>query len=363
MLEDNVDEIKSLSLYFDQINIIEQRHLHIVAPVNAKPDKQGKIKAEVVSTNDFTDNKFILHLKEFEREKIINYKIDIDGYNSPEKGLHSVSTDMQINDLVLWHTDLVGKKYNEKQTSDEKGRIFLTFDLELNKESEHLSKNLFKNDNSTDRLLSYYAKVFKTFVNYYEKGNNVLTSSKYINDIFQILCTTDRFKETQLRFKNEFKVNPSLVFEAIKLGVPDLGKFPPEEILKFKENSKSELQEFQVTLENMSFDLLNNYDQAYIYNNAQKIADIKIKPLINNISRTLESSKSSFVRELIKEAKDPKSYAPLLLTFSDKISQSMILLISTGLIGLNAGLEHYSKIKEAKNDGVYYLYKMKKYFA
>ena len=132
--------------------------------------------------------------------------------------------------------------------------------------------------------------------------------------------------------------------------------------MRFKEKSKDELLEFQSKLENLTFDLLNQYDFNYINTNAQKIADMKIRPLINNISNSLETSKFKVMQELIKEAKDPKSYSPLLLTFSDKVSSSLILLISAGIVGLNVGLEHYSRIKEAKKDGVYYLYKMQKYF-
>lgn len=362
MLEDNVEDIKALALYFDQINIIEQRHLHIVAPINAKPDKNGKLKAEVVSTNDFTDEKFIQHLKEFEKSNVIKYQIDIDsGGQSPEKGILPVSSDMQINDLVLFHSELVGKKHREKQTTDEKGRTVLSYEIELNKEAAILEENLFKGENIY-KLFSYYAKVFKTFVNYYEQGKDVLTSSKYINDLFKEINKTDRFKNAQIAFKNEFNVTPTFALEAIKLGLPNLGKFPPEEIMRFKENSKDELLEFQTKLETLTLELLAQYDYNYINTNAQKIANLKIKPLIDNISNSLDNSKYKVVQELIKEAKDPKSYSPLLLTFSNNISDSMILLISAGLVGLNVGLEHYSRIKEAKKDGIYYLYKMQKYF-
>lgn len=368
MLEDNVEEIKAMALYFDQINIVEQRHLHILEPSNnaKKVKKNGKtyIESEVISTNDFTDEKFLLHLKEFENKKVIKYLIDIDSVgDSPEKGVHSVSSDMQINDLVLFYTNLVGERHNEKQTEDDKGRIILSYDIELNKEAEILTQRLFPSSKDISTLLSYYAKIFKTFVNYYEKGKNVLTSSKYINDLFKEISKTERFKEAQIAFKNEFNVNPSLVIEAINLGLPNLGKFPPEEILRFKETSKDELLAFQSKIESLTFDLLNNYDYQYISQNAQKIADVKLKPLIDNINETLGTSKFKVIQELLKEVRDPKSYSPLLLTFSDKISSSLMLMISAGLIGLNTGLEHYSRIKEAKKDGVYYLYKMKKYFA
>jgi hypothetical protein len=199
-------------------------------------------------------------------------------------------------------------------------------------------------------------------MNYYEQGKDVLTSSKYINDLFKEINKTDRFNNAQIAFKNEFNVTPTFALEAIKLGLPNQGKFPPEEIMRFKENSKDELLEFQTKLETLTLELLTQYDYNYINTNAQKIADLKIKPLIDNISNSLDNSKFKVVQELIKEAKDPKSYSPLLLTFSNNISNSMILLISAGLVGLNVGLEHYSRIKEAKKDGIYYLYKMKKYF-
>ena len=368
MLEDNVEEIKAMALYFDQINIIEQRHLHVLEPdKNAKRvKKDGKtyIEAKVVSTNDFTDQKFLIHLKEFENKKVIKYQIDIDsGGDSPETGVHSVSSDMQINDLVLFYTNLIGERHNEQQTTDDKGRIKLSYGIELNKEAEILTQRLFPKSKDVSKLLSYYARVFKTFVNYYEQGKNVLTSSKYVNDLFKEISKTERFKEAQVAFKNEFNVNPSLVIEAINLGLPNLGKFPPEEILRFKDNSKDELLAFQSKIESLTFDLLNNYDYEYIRQNAQKIADVKLKPLIDNISDTLGASKFKIVQELLKEVRDPKSYSPLLLTFSDKISSSLMLMISAGLIGLNTGLEHYSRIKDAKKDGVYYLYKMRKYFA
>lgn len=364
MLEDNVEEIKALVLYFDQINIIEQRHLHIVAPAHAKPDKNGRVKAEVISTNDFTDERFLSHLENFEKHKLIKYHIDIDsGGDSPEKGIQAVSSDMQINDLVLFHSELIGKKHNEKQVTDNEGRIILSYDLELNKEAEILSEKFFSKSKNVNQLLYYYARVFKTFVNYYEQGKDVLTSSKYVNDLFKEINKTDRFKQAQVAFKNEFNVTPSFALEAIKLGLPNLGKFPTEEILRFKERSKDELLEFQSKMENLTFDLLNQYDYEYINTNAQKIADLKIRPLIENISNSLDNSKFKVIQELIKEAKDPKSYSPLLLTFSDKISSSIILLISAGIVGLNVGLEHYSRIKEAKKDGIYYLYKMNKYFA
>lgn len=357
LLEENAEDVKALVLYFDQINIIEQAQLYFSGPI------LDGVTAEVVSQHAFTEENFLYHLKELERNNVIKYQYDVDrGELSLENGLSLISSDIQINNLVQFHPELIGKKHNEKKTTDKDGRIILKYELELNNEAAFLTEKLFKDAKNVNELLYYYARVFKTFVNYYEQGKDVLTSSKYINDLFKEISKTDRFKEAQAAFKNEFSVTPAFALEAIKLGIPNLGKFPPEEILRFKENSKSELLEFQTKLETLQFDLLSQNDFTYINSNAQKIADLKIRPLIENISNSLGNSKFKVVQELIKEAKDPKSYSPLLLSFSDKISSSMILLISVGLVGLNVGLEHYSRIKEAKKDGVYYLYKMQKYF-
>jgi hypothetical protein len=166
MLEDNVEEVKALALYFDQINIVEQRHIHILAPEkNAKiVKKNGKtyVESKVISTNDFTDERFLIHLKDFEEKKVIKYLIDADSPGkSPQPGIQSISSDMQINDLVLHHSELVGKKNNEKQYIDDKGRTILSYQLELNKEAVHLTERLFKDSNNTNKLMSYYARVLR----------------------------------------------------------------------------------------------------------------------------------------------------------------------------------------------------------
>lgn len=363
MLEDNVEDIKALALYFDEIDIVEQRHVHFVAPLDAKPDKNGHLKVEVVSTNDFTDERFVKHLREFEESKVVRYSIDVDpGGRSPEKGVIPISSDMILNDIMLSNPNLVGTKTDEKTTIDDDGRTIFSFNIQLNKEAEHLSNILFPSEQSMQKLFLYYAKVCRTFLNSFEHQENIITSSKYVNEIFQIISRTDRFRKVQENFKNELNVSPFLAFEAIRLGVPNLGRFPPSEILKFKEQSKPELDEFKSKLESLSLDLLNNYDYSYINQNAQKISDLKIKPLVDNISRSIGHSKIKALQELIKEAKDPKSYSPLLLTLSNNVSNTMAILISLGLITLNTGIEHYSKLNELKKDGVYYLYKMNKYF-
>lgn len=368
MLEENAEDVKSLALYFDEINIIEQRHIHILAPEeDAKPVRQdGKLyyPAQVVSTNDFTDPRFLAHLKDFESSGQIKYKISADSPGGgPENNMRSISSDSQINDLILQHFEHIGKKHNETEKLDSEGRKIISFEMELNPESARVSGQLFNGDNNLYQLSLYYARVLKTFINYYEEGKDVTTTSRYVNDMFKVIKETDRFKKAQKAFRDEFKVNPSFAHEAIKLGLPNLGKFPPEEIMRFKENSKAELLAFRSSIETLTFDLLNNYDYDYITQNAQKIAELKMLPLIDKLCDSFGTSSFRLVQDLIKEARDPKSYTPLALTFSNQIPTTMILLVSCGIIGLSAAMDHYARQKEARKDGIYYLYKMRNYFS
>lgn len=46
LLQDNVDDIKALTLSFDKINIIEQVNASLAVAPDAKPNKEGKILAK-----------------------------------------------------------------------------------------------------------------------------------------------------------------------------------------------------------------------------------------------------------------------------------------------------------------------------
>ncbi|MHA7109917.1 hypothetical protein ACRTDU_07305 [Sunxiuqinia elliptica] len=364
LLEDNIDDIKALALYFDKINVIEQVNIHLTVPYNSKPDKNGKMMAKPVLSHDYSEERYFQHLNELKEKNVLKFMIDSDVVGTKhEPNLIDVCSDSQINELVVSNSHLLGRKSKEGQSKNSDGQVQTEYSLDLNPEAEHIFSKLFHRDKYANGLLTYYARTLKTFVNYYEKGENVLTSSKYVNEMFHLISQTSRFKEAKDAFKNEFNVVPSFAFEAMKLGLPNLGRFPVDEILKFRQNSQPELQAFKSKLENITFDLLNNYDFDYINSNAQKIAELKIKPLIEDINRSINTSKFSLIKDIVKEAKDPKTYSPLLLTFSESISNSMILLISLGIVSLNIGLENYSKTKNIKKDGVYYLYKLNKYFA
>lgn len=362
IFETNVEEIKALALYFDQINIVEQQYKQVIGNKNRK-DKYGKSRVKYESKKIFTHPNFKSHLKDFQISKVVKYSNAPNAIIDTQNSLKLVSSDHQINGLVLDNLELIGKKGVETPVILSNGLTGRRGKLTFNEESNEVIQTFFpKSPNKDNGIIMYYGALIETFVTYYEQGKNVLTSSNYINNIFQEINKTQRFKEVQKTFKSELNVAPSFAFEAIKIGVPNLGKFPPQAILEFKSKSKDELLAFEKTLESITLDLLSNYDQEYIMKNAQKIADLKIKPLVDNISKSLDISSFRVLQELVKEAKDPKSYAPLLLTFSEHISNTLALFISLGFVSISAGLEHFSNYKDAKKDGVYYLYKMNKHF-
>lgn len=361
-LLDNIEEVKMLSLYFDEINIVEQNNIHIVTPFNSKPNKKGYIKAEVIETRDYTDDLFIEHLRTFESEKIIKYTKHI--INPPESpsGMYSLSNHTIINNLII-NGGLIGESKVLDEKKQDNGSTIFTIEYELNKESEYISKNFFPNSKTTNELMIYYGRLASSFFDKINEGKNVITTSKLLNKLYSIAIQNGIIEEVGKKLKDEINVSPFIAYEAIKLNVPNIGNHPIDEILEFRYKSNDELCEFRKTLENLTVDILGKYDSSYIQKNANRLIELKIQPQLENIKDKLKDSKYRGFRQLVEQIKDPKSYSPLLLTFSDNVSNTLALMISLGIISFNTALEYFQNNKEIRKDGIYYLLKLNKYFS
>ncbi len=404
----NIDDVKGLALYFDHIKIIDQSFLHVLenqkGNLRTEIDKNGieKIykKHKVVATNDFTSVLFKMHLQPLADAGLISYYSDPgenvglpfqfrsklvlptipvsnselfygDGYKLP---INKTNEIMFINNDIIDHsikTTISNQKFFDEisfiKNELERKEYLLNFDL------VHRNKNRIGTSNTLEGLdpiyrneftdiQIYIGKLFQSLIDFYNSGENTITTSKYLNELLKYTSVQKQIDETKLLFKNELDVHPYIVNEAIKIYIPNLSKFPTEEILRFRELMKDELQAFKSKMMEMTFDLQANYSEDYIRTNAQKIVGIKINPLVEDLRRKIKSNNFSVLDTLIEEAKDPKSYSPLLLTLSENISSSLILLVSLGFISAKTALEFYSKNKEVKKDGVFYLYELSNKF-
>lgn len=403
---DDVNHIKTLALYFDHIDIIGQSYMHVLddsdAPVQEQVDETGKrryFKAHpVLTTSDFTTKEFEVNLKPLQNEGLITYTVDYgesifvpskfrDSKALPtmpmkrsgpieftppkneEAGIYYVNNEI-INDIIKNNQKLLEEANEEiKYLKDRlaKQQDYVRFAL-----NKHNVKRLAMSD-SLETIMKnrrpplfdvfrYIGKLTTSFIDNFQAGHNTITTSKYLHEILKLSGQQVEFKAVQEKIRNEFNINPYFVFEAIKLAVPDLSKFPTEEVLEFRNRSVDELAAFKTKISELTLDLLNNYEWEFIFRNAQSMAEAKISPLIKDISFKLSDTKSSVLKSIIQEVRDPKSYSPLLLTLSNSVSNTLAMLVSLGFISLNTALEYYSQRRKITQDGIYYLFKAKKYF-
>ena len=407
---DNVDDIKALALYFDHIDIIEQSYYHAFEIPSAKVteeiddlgNKRLYRKHRLITSSEFTSLEFKGHLKPLIDEKIVSFTNDygenimtpIEFYKSETLPFLPVSKSKWVVDPKYHLPSKIKDKLafiNNDKINDLIINLFNS-KLKYNSETIYLNKELVKEklfynqlfnepslkrvatSNSSDSISDtfktkdfytqeYLGKLFQSYIDYSSLGCNTITTSKIMHELIKESNNEINIAAINEKFKNELNVNPFLINETIKIAVPDLSRFPTEEIIEFKHKSKDELLAFKTTLEEITLDLLSNHSQAFITANAQKIAEIKIQPLLNDINLKLGDSKLTLTRALIQEVRDPKSYSPLILSLSSNVSTTLIYLLSLGIISFNTALEYYSKNKETKKDGVYYLFKASKYFA
>ena len=262
-LEDNIEDIKALSLYFDQIDIVEQNNIHIVAPFDAKPNAKGLIKAKVIETRDYTSDSFIEHLKEFENENIIKYSKHIVNPPKSPKGMISVSDNSIINNLVITQ-NLFGITREIERKTDSEGRTSVKLEFELNKETQQIANQLFPDATGNNKLIIYYSRLINSFISSVEKGDNTITTSKFLNELYYLALKNNAFGEVSKELKRELNVSPYIALEAIKLNVPNIGRHPISEILEFRLKSNDELLDFKKTLETLTLELFDKYDETYI---------------------------------------------------------------------------------------------------
>lgn len=359
-LEENVEDIKALALYFDHIDIVEQNNIHIVTDVDAKPNAKGFVKAQVVETRDYTSDLFIEHLKDFEKENVISYSKHIVNPPKAPAGLHSMSENTIINNLILTE-NLIGKSEELGRFVDEKGQTIINMGFELNKESLFASK-LFPNTENINKLLFYYSRLLRSYFDNINKGEDIITTSKFLNELYFLALKNNAFGDVSKEMKKQINVAPSIAYQAIKLNVPNLGSHPISEILEFRLKSNDELLEFKKTLETLTIDLFDKYDENFISQNAQKLVELKVQPKLEDLKTKLSESKFKGFQQTVQELKDPKSYSPLLLTLTENVSSTMAILVSLGLVSFNVALEYYNNTKNLKKDGIQYLLKLQKYY-
>ncbi len=351
--------IKTACLYFDQVEIPSYRKLFIkgnVIPISNKIDNPV-----LISKTYFTENSFEEQLEPLIRSGLVKTYIEF-------LSEHEVKSSM-VNGLI--ESDLlISEDANlAKSVVNNFHYIFKMKEREFEGKGDWGVPNNFTKEvpgfiksikhNRSVEAVKYYLQLLNMILKNIGNGEHCLTTSNALNRILQDYFNSNEFKVTHRNLSKEINVNPELAYEAIKLSIPNVGKLSFEEVIDLRTGLKDELSAFRVYMKNLQMELSSSYDDKFISLKAKDVVETKINPSLTDLSRKLQGLKIDIPLKLLKEIKDPKSYSPLILSFSNTISSYYSILISMGLMSMSTAIDYYNSRKEIKNNSLYYLLKLK----
>ena len=356
---DGLDGIKTASLYFDKIEIPNYYQLFVQATLN--PETKEVVKTFLKGKQHFIEDSFEEHLQPLIEAGIINLFLEYLPHEEStidpitKQKFISLSSNKQLSEAIsenLHHIFKIKKiDKNELKNGIEIPQVF----------NEEVPKFITSIDNDGAGLfaLKYYSLLAETILNNTSSGQQCLTTSSAVNNIIQSYYNSVKFRDAYDSISKEISVNPAIILETINLNIPNLSKLSFYDILELREKMSEELQAFKVYMKNFQLELQQNYDERFITLKSKELVKTKINPALNDLIRKLNGLNANIPVKILQEIKDPKSYSPLLLTFSNNIATGYAVLISLGLMSVSTAMDYINTKKEIKANGLYYLLKLK----
>jgi hypothetical protein len=147
----------------------------------------------------------------------------------------------------------------------------------------------------------------------------------------------------------------------IKETVPTLTNATVEELLEFRDENKESLRVFQVELGKLSSEIQTNFWDEEFKKQIIDIIDSKIKPSIEDLKCSVESTKEKLAR-IFKRGVEI-SPLPIFAYVVPGCDPQLALAISAGLIGLSEYLEYSKQSNVRKKNGFTYLFNLQNEFA
>jgi hypothetical protein len=348
--EDNLDELKFAALYFDKIEIPVFESISL-----EKSEKPGMLRAIAVDCS-VTDT-YLTHVKILESEGIV--KIDKrrypDGRGNNAYFLSAIPNGVGKlvgDNLGRFFANPVGKEIFEE------GKRTLEYEGDFIEELKTYSSNLIEKRGKAYRYSPYFnviliASQVDLILSNINSGKLTLNTSSIINSFIKDFFCSSKFKRVQHELKSSSNIETQISMEALKLHLPNISKLSFEDILELRHLMKDELNAFQAEMKLLSINF--NKDQLFGKEELSNYVLANVTPKLKSVEFKLGALNQKFIKSIIAEIKDPKSYSPLLLSFFDNVSNSLIILFSLGLISFDVIIEHLESKKEIKTDGLYFL--------
>ncbi len=343
----DIDEIKIASLYFDQIDIINNSLFKTERLLDEEQTEEYpivRIKGKISLVTD----EYNKHIEVLIRENIVSV---VSEHNKNKDVLLSKVDEIAKN-LIASYQEFIFKV--TKMESNEN-----IVDIDIPEEARRIHEEFVGSfavgsEINLKFIKLYYGSLLSSFLLHISNGYQCLTSSKILNDFLQMYLKDEEI----LNFKKEAQGNevaPCLIFNALKLAVPNISYFPFEEVLETRERAKSELLAFRNELETFQFNLKENYSYNEINFRSSEIVKYKLEPSLRDLQRKISDINYSLPSTLLDKFKDPSTYIPLIGTILVGIPQYISAMLSVGLISASSLLDYVQKRREISRNGLYYL--------
>gem|GEM_PF-2123224 len=366
-----VDDLKTACLYFDLIEVANHFRPYILGDVNAKPQKHkdGKyyVPGRLHIEEHFISSEFKSHIQPLIEQGLVSLKYE--PYMTEEivdkkrKYMTVGDPSLKLNSFVLMNYKKFFKTVEDRQYEDEHGQIKIDIKGQMLDEVQEVSDELDKTKKETlNFVFKYYGHLASAFLRNLDKGEKLLTTSSVLHDFIVDYYNSPDFKETRGQLNKTLDLHPSIVFDAIKLAVPNLSRLSIDDVLDIRLKLKDELLAFKDYNKSLQLEFeLDGMDEKYLRAKSIEIVNVKIRPALEDLERKLKDLNLSIPTSILKEVKDPKSYSPLLLSFTNNISNTYAILVSLGIISFSTAVDYYKAKREVKRNGLYYLLKLKNY--
>ncbi len=353
-LEENVDDIKFAALYYDQIDILENNVYTVT-----KPDADGY--CYIRGATKCVDARFVKRIKLLEEEGIINFIVS--------KELRFLPADASVDEEKISEFDkkILDKSYeimskvgNQIFTSkdiDNQSVIVSFLSSEVKKVYEtYLNLLTINAPLDFEFLNTYYSNlIFEMLMGIY-KGENTITSSEVIDTYFR-----KYYIENSIEQKNTYAIsNGNLGVKTIQQLVPNVSSLTFEEILEIRYKCNDELLSYRSLVSQMNEQLISTMEFEKISKDINAYVNTKIGSSLKELEQKILKSKISVGRYFIEGLKDIKSYTPFIASLFLNVPAQISSLLSLGLIGIGAYLKWKENNVDIKNNGLYYLYSIKR---
>jgi hypothetical protein len=334
------NEIKLLTLYYDKINVVNDA---VYSPkfktTNGKFEFDGSEALEFISKTFRKDYKLLID------ENIIS----ITKRDEDEKDEYEKKFSKKISDLVNFNHDLIFPVH-----PTENGGSIIT------EEVYDIMKSMvdFEWGKPVDRDFIWWYYTFKTkwSLKILMEGGNCVSSSNNLNSLFSQLVKELKISNKNLGTKG---YNKSLALDALKLSLPNPDDLSLEDILELKHRLRDELALFSQTINSIEVKSKQLFDQDIKENEYEAVFFNEIQKPLTDLEIKMKNLKSRTFRKFIEKMQNPKSYVPLIGTVAASLPLEYTLLTSLGMATTQSFLEFKEEKQELKNNGLYFLLKIK----